>query len=75
MIDKDFVKNLPEGVDPCGENGEFHTFCYDGPIFKHPVPFGIGKKVYREYKAPETDDSVCKSDSYGLWYCDLPLTQ
>ena len=74
IIDENFIDNLPEGVDPCGENGEFHTFCFDGPIFKNPIPFTIGEKVYREYNAPKTDDnSVCKSDAetYGVWYCDL----
>ncbi|TYA92222.1 Dph6-related ATP pyrophosphatase [Seonamhaeicola marinus] len=73
IIDKDFINNLPEGVDPCGENGEFHTFCFDGPIFKQPVTFSIGEKIYREYKNPNTDDSVCNSDAnkYGVWYCDL----
>ncbi len=71
VIDKDFIENLPEGVDPCGENGEFHTFCFDGPIFKHPIPFSIGEKVYREYDNPNTDNSVCESDKYGVWYCDL----
>lgn len=74
IIDENFIDNLPEGVDPCGENGEFHTFCFDGPIFKNPIPFTIGEKVYREYKAPKTDDNdVCKSDAetYGVWYCDL----
>lgn len=74
IIDENFIDNLPEGVDPCGENGEFHTFCFDGPIFKNPISFTIGEKVYREYNAPKTDDnSVCKSDAetYGVWYCDL----
>ncbi|MEP3838449.1 MAG: diphthine--ammonia ligase [Algibacter sp.] len=72
IIDENFIKNLPEGVDPCGENGEFHTFCFDGPIFKHPIQFNIGEKVYREYNAPKTDnDSVCSTDNYGVWYCDL----
>lgn len=71
VIDKHFINNLPEGVDPCGENGEFHTFCFDGPIFKHPIKFAIGEKVYREYDHPNTDDSVCSSDKYGVWYCDL----
>jgi len=74
IIDKHFIDNLPEGVDPCGENGEFHTFCFDGPIFKNSIPFTIGEKVYREYKAPKSDDNtICKSDSekYGVWYCDL----
>ncbi|WP_067148478.1 Dph6-related ATP pyrophosphatase [Pseudotamlana agarivorans] len=76
VIDKDFIANLPEGVDPCGENGEFHTFCFDGPIFNKPIPFTIGEKVLREYNRPKTnddDDNICKSDSekYGVWYCDL----
>lgn len=75
VIDKTFIDSLPKGVDPCGENGEFHTFCFDGPIFKNPINFTIGEKVYREYNAPKTDDddSVCKSDAekYGVWYCDL----
>ena len=71
IIDRDFIKNLPEGVDPCGENGEFHTFCFDGPIFKNSIPFIIGEKVYREYDYPNTDDSICSSDKYGVWYCDL----
>lgn len=71
VIDKNFIDNLPEGVDPCGENGEFHTFCFDGPIFKKPIPFTIGDKVYREYENPNTDDSICNNDKYGVWYCDL----
>lgn len=74
IIDENFIDNLPEGVDPCGENGEFHTFCFDGPIFKKPIPFTLGEKVYREYNAPKSDnDSICKTDfeKYGVWYCDL----
>ncbi len=74
VIDKHFIDNLPPDVDPCGENGEFHTFCFDGPIFKNPIPFTIGEKVYREYTAPKDDgDSICKNDLYGVWYCDLVL--
>lgn len=71
-IDKHFINHLPEGVDPCGENGEFHTFCYDGPIFKSPIQFKLGEKIYRTYNTPKTDDdSVCVSDKTGFWYCDL----
>ncbi|MFB0925968.1 MAG: diphthine--ammonia ligase, partial [Vicingaceae bacterium] len=33
-----FLNQLPKEIDPCGENGEFHSFCYDGPIFKHNIP-------------------------------------
>lgn len=45
--DASFLADLPEGVDPCGENGEFHSFCYDGPIFSEPVRFTTGEKVLK----------------------------
>ncbi len=70
-IDESFIKDLPENVDPCGENGEFHTFCYDGPIFKNPVKFTLGEKVYREYKNPEKDSEAKKRNVMGFWFCDL----
>ena len=72
VIDEHFINNLPNNVDPCGENGEFHTFCFDGPIFKNPIDFKIGEKVYREYNTPKTEDNtVCTSEKTGFWYCDL----
>jgi len=46
--DKDFIESLPAGVDPCGENGEFHTFVYDGPIFSTSIQVRRGKKVLRD---------------------------
>jgi uncharacterized protein (TIGR00290 family) len=67
-ITKELINNLPKDVDVCGENGEFHTFCFDGPIFKAPVPFSIGEKVYREYDAPNKEHSKT-----GFWFCDLIL--
>lgn len=48
LIDKDFLDALPSSVDPCGENGEFHTFVFDGPIFKHGVKFQTGEVVLRD---------------------------
>jgi len=42
-VDGAFVERLPAGVDPCGENGEFHTFVYDGPPFARPVGFARGE--------------------------------
>ena len=70
-IDDNFINDLPENVDPCGENGEFHTFCYDGPIFSNPVKFIIGEKVYREYKNPEKENNPKTNNSMGFWFCDL----
>lgn len=70
-IDDAFLKDLPANVDPCGENGEFHTFCYDGPIFSSPVKFKVGEKVFREYAAPKQSvDEVCSGNT-GFWFCDL----
>jgi uncharacterized protein (TIGR00290 family) len=46
--DEQFLSDLPENVDPCGENGEFHSFVYDGPIFHERVLFKKGENVLRE---------------------------
>lgn len=79
IVDEDFIKDLPKNVDVCGENGEFHTFCYDGPIFKKPIAFGIGEKVLKGYTLNDNDDDNCysskdkntKSYDTSFWYCDL----
>ena len=46
--DARFLADLPPEVDPCGENGEFHTFVYDGPGFHRPVGFRVGGTVHRD---------------------------
>ena len=75
IIDENFLHDLPAGIDPCGENGEFHTFCYDGPVFEKPVPFTVGEKVYRTYKAPSANSNDCftepQQQELGFWFCDL----
>jgi uncharacterized protein (TIGR00290 family) len=55
VIDEEFLSELPSGIDPCGENGEFHTFVFDGPMFKNPVRFSRGEVVCRD----------------SFWFCDL----
>lgn len=47
-FDEALLADLPAGVDPCGENGEFHTFVYDGPAFSTPIRFEPGERVLRE---------------------------
>jgi len=54
-IDVDFISSLPANVDPCGENGEFHTFVYDGPNFAEPLNFSVGETIWRN----------------GFWFRDL----
>jgi uncharacterized protein (TIGR00290 family) len=72
-IDALFVEQLSKAVDPCGENGEYHTFCYDGSIFKKKINFQIGEKIYKPLEIKTTDDSVCSSNTTtkGFWFVDL----
>lgn len=65
-ITKELIESLPAEVDPCGENGEFHTFCYDGPLFKYPVEFEMGEKVKKSYPNP-----LEKGKEIDFWFCDL----
>jgi len=55
-FDGSLLADLPRNVDPCGENGEFHTFVYAGPIFSRSIPVRRGEIVLRENR---------------FWYCDL----
>jgi len=48
QFDASLLNDLPAEVDPCGENGEFHTFVYDGPVFRKPIPVEVGEKVQRD---------------------------
>lgn len=55
VIDEQFLAELPASVDPCGENGEFHTFVFDGPLFRQPIAYRPGEVVLRD----------------GFWFADL----
>jgi len=57
QLDNKFLKDLPEGVDPCGENGEYHTFCYDGPVFIDPIPYQAGELVFKPLKINQLEGS------------------
>jgi uncharacterized protein (TIGR00290 family) len=54
-LDESFFRDLPPHADPCGENGEFHTFVFDGPIFRSPIAVRTGEVVHRD----------------GFVFCDL----
>jgi diphthamide synthase (EF-2-diphthine--ammonia ligase) len=47
-FDAQLLSELPASADPCGENGEFHSFVYAGPMFEDPVPVDVGEVVIRE---------------------------
>ncbi len=55
LLDESFFRDLPASADPCGENGEFHTFVYEGPNFHTPIRFRAGEVVERD----------------GFSFCDL----
>ncbi|MFN0254788.1 Dph6-related ATP pyrophosphatase [Pedobacter ureilyticus] len=65
VIDERFIEDLPEGIDPCGENGEFHTFVFDGPLFKKPLDFILGEKIFKTFP------SLSEETEQGYWYIDL----
>lgn len=75
MIDESFVRDLPANVDVCGENGEYHSYVFDGPIFRHPIPITKGEIVYRTYQAPQQAQDTCnhtnQASDYGFYFCDL----
>ena len=55
VINQEYLGSLPPRVDPCGENGEFHSFVFDGPIFREKVRYSVGEVVLRD----------------SFWFCDL----
>jgi len=68
LIDRSFVENLPDGVDICGENGEYHTFCFDGPIFNYPVRYSQGTP-FKTSHTVNMDDGTLQTFHY--WYANL----
>lgn len=74
-INYELIQNLPGNVDVCGENGEFHTFAFRGPIFKNEIKYKTGEKVFKEFKAPVNLNDPCGESTdkvlSGFWYCDL----
>ena len=49
LYDQDLLRDLPPHVDACGENGEFHSFTFDGPLFQHPINHTVGEVVQRDH--------------------------
>jgi uncharacterized protein (TIGR00290 family) len=74
VIDEHWIKQLPKGVDPCGENGEFHTFVFDGPGFQSPVHFKKGEKITKAYHFSSTHpDGRTENHTKEFWFQDLSL--
>lgn len=70
IFDDYFIKQLPDNVDVCGENGEFHSYVFDAPYFKEPIAFVKDQIILKTYTNAD------KSLSSKFWFCSiLPTTQ
>ncbi len=75
LVDEEFIRSLPSTVDSCGEHGEFHTYCFEGPIFRFPLPIHKGELTYRELEIKTNNHPTPIKDvgTKGFWFCDLTI--
>jgi uncharacterized protein (TIGR00290 family) len=74
LLDRSLINDLPPNVDICGENGEYHSFVFDGPLFSRPISFHKGEIVRKTYPAPvivEPSATDAGIPEYGFYFCDL----
>lgn len=74
-LTQEFLDALPKQVDPCGENGEFHSFCYAGPIFRTKIDIEVTDKVYKPIDIPEEEKCQLTDipPTKGFWYAELDI--
>lgn len=68
VIDRELIESLPAGIDVCGENGEYHTFCYAGGMFREPVEFSLGEPVRQTFPVKHDDGST---KDYTYWFANI----
>ena len=61
--DEQLLSSLPESVDPCGEYGEYHTYCYAGPVYNLPIAHRLGKQIHRKYEL--------STEKKGFYFVDI----
>jgi uncharacterized protein (TIGR00290 family) len=66
VIDEELVRSFPPEIDPCGENGEFHTFTFAGPLFSQEIKLIPGERVLKVYEL----ESGMKQE-HGFWFIDM----
>ncbi len=77
IIDQQFLDDLPQGVDVCGENGEYHSYVFDGPLFIKPIAFTLGNITCRWLTAPLPPQQPIGSNEtvaaakIPFWYQDI----
>lgn len=70
-LDRSIVNDIARNADPCGENGEYHTFVYDGPIFHHPVSFEKGEVVSKSYQFKTENEGIIEETSSTFWFQEV----
>ena len=73
IIDLDYINNLNNDIDPCGENGEYHTYCYEGFIFKKPILVKVTDKVYKPLDTSLQQPDKNNKTTKGFWYANIEL--
>jgi diphthamide synthase (EF-2-diphthine--ammonia ligase) len=71
-VDGQLLEDLPDWADPCGENGEYHSFVYEGPIFRRPVDVRVGEIVERDGRCYADLLPVGDTRSSGVGPDDIP---
>lgn len=66
FVNRELLNDLPKNVDPCGENGEYHTVVINAPFFTTPISVSPGEIVYKNYKAADEADSAWHTGFYFL---------
>ncbi len=67
VVNRELLDDLPENVDPCGENGEFHTFVFNAPYFKNKIPVKKAEIIYKEYNLSSADGA----NANGYYFLDI----
>lgn len=67
-LDREFIRSFPRDLDICGENGEYHTLCYDGPLFRYPVPFELGEPFLFSHEVGMEDGS---RQTFSYWFANI----
>jgi uncharacterized protein (TIGR00290 family) len=74
-LSEELVGLMSPGTDPCGENGEFHTFVYEGPVFRDKLDVACTEKVVKYYKVKKETEGKIEEEEVGYWFADIKLKE
>ncbi|GAL83557.1 hypothetical protein MYP_784 [Sporocytophaga myxococcoides] len=74
-LSEEIVGLMSPGTDPCGENGEFHTFVYEGPVFREKLDVACTEKVVKYYNVKKETEGRIVEEEVGYWFADIKLKE